>query len=166
LKVLPINKIKISEGVRVGESEKKITIDFYHLEFFVNGKWLLWNELSDGTRRLFYIVSEILSSPFGIFLIDEPELGLHPQQLISLMQFLKEQSKTKQIILTTHSPQILDILEINEFDRLIVSRYGKNGTELVRISEQEQENFKDALEKGLDFSDYWLEFGIEAESIQ
>ena len=39
-----------------------------------------------------------------IYLIDEPELHLHPKAQFKLIELLLEESKTKQIILSTHSP--------------------------------------------------------------
>lgn len=41
-----------------------------------------------------------------IYLIDEPEIHLHPKAQYKLIELLMKESKTKQIILTTHSPYI------------------------------------------------------------
>lgn len=41
-----------------------------------------------------------------IYLIDEPELHLHPRALEKLGELLLEEAKTKQIFLTTHSPYL------------------------------------------------------------
>src|SRR5690606_30726868 len=41
-----------------------------------------------------------------IYLIDEPELHLHPKAQDKLMELLLNESKDKQIILSTHSPYI------------------------------------------------------------
>ena len=67
------------------------------------------NEMSDGTvRMLFWAV--ILHSPIlpSLLVIDEPELGLHPAWLSVLAQLIKQASEKTQIILTTHSPDLLD----------------------------------------------------------
>jgi predicted ATP-dependent endonuclease of OLD family len=42
----------------------------------------------------------------NLFMLEEPELGIHPHQLQLLMNYIKAQAKEKQIILTTHSPQV------------------------------------------------------------
>ncbi|MDE2312042.1 MAG: AAA family ATPase [Patescibacteria group bacterium] len=41
-----------------------------------------------------------------IYLIDEPELHLHPKAQDKLLDFLLEESKNKQIIVSTHSPYL------------------------------------------------------------
>jgi AAA15 family ATPase/GTPase len=41
-----------------------------------------------------------------IYLIDEPELNLHPRAQDKLFNLLLEESKTKQIIISTHSPYL------------------------------------------------------------
>lgn len=41
-----------------------------------------------------------------IYLIDEPELHLHPKAQFKLIELLLEESKTKQVIISTHSPYI------------------------------------------------------------
>ena len=47
-----------------------------------------------------------------ILLLEEPESHLHPKAIHSLKKVLYEISKTNQVILTTHSPIILERLEI------------------------------------------------------
>lgn len=142
------------------------------LEFKVGNQWFPFSHLSDGARRLFYIISEVtfpalfyfqvkrLTPNRGdtnkIILIEEPELGLHPSQLDSLMQFLEEMSGEYQIIITTHSPQVLDILNKNELDRIIIAKYSsKNGTRLKHLTRKEQEKAALYLEEEAYLSDYW-----------
>lgn len=47
------------------------------------------------------------SSQDVMYLIDEPELHLHPQFQEKLNNWLMEQSKTKQIVISTHSPRFI-----------------------------------------------------------
>ena len=105
----------------------------------------------------------ILTTDASIFLIEEPELGIHPHQLRLLMQFLKEQSEEKQIIITTHSPEILDILTEHELNRIQVARYDeeRKTTVIEPLTEKKiasiQRYFK---EEGL-LSTYWSNIGLE-----
>ncbi len=66
-------------------------------------------DLSDGTIR-FLLLLAILGSPdpAPLIAIDEPEVGLHPSMLPIVAEFAAEASSRSQVILTTHSPQMLD----------------------------------------------------------
>ncbi|MFC2122619.1 ATP-dependent endonuclease [Bacteroidota bacterium] len=62
-----------------------------------------------GCRSVACIAIDILSSNnVSIVLIDEPELGLNPYSKQLLLQFLLEESKKKQVIITTHDPTFVN----------------------------------------------------------
>jgi predicted ATPase len=66
-------------------------------------------DLSDGTLR-FLLLLTVLASPDAapVIAIDEPETGLHPSMLPIVGEYAVDASQRSQIILTTHSPQLLD----------------------------------------------------------
>lgn len=51
------------------------------------------------------------TNPFLIWAIDEPESFMHPKLQKEIRQTLKSVSETHQIIITTHSPNMVDIFE-------------------------------------------------------
>jgi len=124
------------------------------VEFEVNKQWIPFTSLSDGTKRVFYITAEILAgegyyflqnsvrsafpSDNKIILLEENELGLHPHQLGQLMEFLREQAKRKQIIISTHSPIVLDSVDPNELDRIQIAELTPEGTQLRRLTPEQQ----------------------------
>ncbi len=65
--------------------------------------------LSDGTLRFLFLIT-VLACPElpSVIAIDEPETGLHPSMLPIIAEFAAEASKRSQIIITTHSAQLLD----------------------------------------------------------
>ncbi|MBW4558887.1 MAG: AAA family ATPase [Trichormus sp. ATA11-4-KO1] len=67
------------------------------------------NELSDGTVRMLCWAT-ILYSPIlpSLLVIDEPELGLHVSWMPILAEWIKQAATKTQIIITTHSPDLLD----------------------------------------------------------
>lgn len=53
-------------------------------------------------------------------LIEEPERNVHPALLSKIVQMMIESSKKKQIIITTHSPEILKCVDLK--DIYLISR--------------------------------------------
>ena len=67
------------------------------------------NEMSDGTIRMLCWATVLLSpNPPSLLVIDEPELGIHAAWLPVLAEWIKRASEKTQVIITTHSPDLLD----------------------------------------------------------
>lgn len=66
-------------------------------------------DLSDGTLRFLFLLT-VLASPEAapLIAIDEPETGLHPSMLPIVAEYAVGAAQRSQVILTTHSPQLLD----------------------------------------------------------
>lgn len=66
-------------------------------------------DLSDGTLRFLFLLTVLASpNPAPVIAIDEPETGLHPSMLPIVAEYAVQASSKAQVILTTHSPQLLD----------------------------------------------------------
>ncbi len=156
-----IEDIRINNNTNIHKLDDKILIENLTFDFKINDSWIPWSYLSDGTKRLFYLISEINSCKNGVILIEEPELGIHPHQLYKLMQFIKEQSEDKQIIISTHSPLILDSLQSNELDRIIVAKIENGSSKFERLSENQIAIAKKYMEEVNDLSYYWLHSDLE-----
>ena len=159
----PIQNIKLDwEITRTTIKEDEIgqyaLIEGIDFQFYVNNEWINWTQLSDGTKRLFYLIGSVTyATENEIILIEEPELGVHPHQLALLMNFLKSESEDKQIIISTHSPQVLNCLGEDELDRIIVARHeGKAGTKLYHLSEEEKGYASAYMINEAFLSDYWV----------
>ena len=79
-------------------------------------KGLLPKMVSDGTIRLLSILLALLYQPSraGLICIDEPERYLHPQVLKPLVEIIRDVSEETQLIVTTHSPELVKWLEPSE----------------------------------------------------
>jgi len=170
----PIEDLRINNNflIEIDNENKDISIKNFFLEFLIDKKWYSFDDLSDGTKRIFFIVSEIYSIDYkksskddneflSIIFIEEPELGVHPHQLFKLMQFLKEKSRNNQIIMTTHSPQTLDILEVNELDSIIIASKIDGKTNLKKLDDQKIEKASLYMKNDLDLSDFWVNSDLE-----
>lgn len=157
----PINAVRLADNGNVFMSKNSIRIENLYLEFQIDGSWMPWSFLSDGTKRLFYLFSQILFSSDFLIMIDEPEVGIHPHQLYKLMQFLNEQSATKQIIISTHSPIVLDALQSNELDRIIIAKMENGGSKFERLTDKQMADAKMYMEEVNELSYYWLHSDLE-----
>jgi hypothetical protein len=92
--------------------------DAFKLSFrSVNGEILGSASVSDGVMlSLAYVAICNQPEPPKILLIEEPENGVHYASLQAIVSTLRELTKKKdvQVILTTHSPYLLDLVEPDE----------------------------------------------------
>ncbi|HWW42268.1 MAG TPA: AAA family ATPase [Pedobacter sp.] len=162
----PIKNLRLNDGFSVYDADKNFIVDNLRLDFLINDTWVPWSYLSDGTKRLFYIVTEITFKKDGLILIEEPELGIHPHQFHLLMNFLKEQSSDKQIIISTHSPKALDILNPDELDHIMIATYDvERGTQINGMTENQKIKAKDYMSEVGFLSDYWLMSDLEEYTV-
>ena len=72
----------------------------------------MW-ELSDGMLRFLCLATALLNPwPRPLVAIDEPELGLHPGLLPIVAEMIKTAAERTQVIVTTHSPDLLNCFDI------------------------------------------------------
>lgn len=79
--------------------------------------------ISDGTLR-FLCLLVVLCDPFPppVVLIDEPELGLHPDAIGTVADLLREASERTQLVVTTHSEALVDRFTDTPEDVLTVDK--------------------------------------------
>lgn len=63
--------------------------------------------LSDGTVRALQLLCSLIQPEIKLILIDEPESAVHPGLLAKLLHEVDAYSVDRQIILSTHSPQVV-----------------------------------------------------------
>ena len=93
--------------------------------------------LSDGTLRYLCLLSILLHpDPPPLVVIEEPELGIHPDLLPTLSDLLVKASDRTQLIVTTHSDVLVDALNDNPQSMVICEKH--NGqTEMRRLDKKE-----------------------------
>lgn len=84
--------------------------------------------LGDGVITVIRILLHLYVAKSNPLVIDEPELSLHPAAQKKLLKIIAEYSKTRQIVLSTHSPYFISW------------EYLKNGAALNRIVKIEDKN--------------------------
>ena len=114
-------------------------------------------EASDGTLRLiayYTILNKAKSSP--LIAIEEPERSLHPGALKDIAKILEQIAERSQVIITTHSSQLLDAFSSESLSDslgiLLLRNLPGRGTEVLNVED---------LRKDRAALDGWMtDFGI------
>ena len=89
-----VTKLRHAEATELGEST-----------------WFVTAQEAEGTLRLLGLLVALYQFPPPPFLgIEEPELNVHPGASAKLADYVVESSRRSQILLTTHSPELIDRL--------------------------------------------------------
>lgn len=110
-----------------------------YFEFIGSGELVSAAQVSDGVLLvLAYLTLLYLPKPPRVLLVEEPENGIHPKRLQDVLKILRElvaeQSHT-QVILTTHSPYVVDLFEPNEVT--LCEKNADGSVSVQRLSESE-----------------------------
>jgi predicted ATPase len=97
---------------RVAEAGGYDIPEFYHRRGVTQpGTWHGPGQESDGTLRAAAILTALLQHPVPPLVgIEEPELAIHVAGLRVLWDFIEEATQRTQVVLTTHSPDVLDLV--------------------------------------------------------
>lgn len=77
--------------------------------------------LSDGSIRFICLATALLQpEPPSTIIIDEPELGLHPEAIAILAELIQSAAKRTQLIVSTQSPALIDYFSVE--DIIVVNR--------------------------------------------
>jgi predicted ATPase len=108
-------------------------------------RWFEAAQQSDGTLRVAGLLTALLQKPhLPVIGIEEPELTVHPGVLPLLYDYLRQSSEVSQVLITTHSPIVLDLLDIDRDALFVVERIdGK--TEVRRVSARQVEPVRKQL---------------------
>jgi predicted ATPase len=108
--------------------------------------------LSDGTLRYLCLLAILCHpTPPPLVCIEEPELGMHPDILPNLGKLLIEASERTQLIITTHSANLIDsFTDIPE--AVIVAEKQGGGTQLNRLEQSQLAHWLQNYQLG----DLWM----------
>ena len=125
-----------------------------------SGKVFESGQISDGVLLVLAFITICKSkTPPALIAIEEPENGIHPSNLKLVIDFIRDMVKTNentQVIITTHSPYLLDCVEPEEV--LIFHRDGDGPTQIEQMSKIPHIN---EMLKGYMLGELWAEYGEE-----
>jgi len=116
---------------------------------------LYLDEMSDGTVRML-CWAIILNSPNlpSLIVIDEPEVGLHVQWLSYLAEWIKNAATKTQIIITTHSPDLLDKFT-DHLENVHVFEASNPEKTLFHVNTLSRERLQTHLDEGWELGDLY-----------
>jgi len=103
---------------------------------------------------LFFVALAYHPTPPKLILLEEPENGVHPRRLADIVRLLREITQGKhgnhaaQIVLTTHSPYLLDFVDLEQ-DQVLVFRREDDGSRTAEPADRERlKNYLDEFMLG------------------
>ena len=110
--------------------------------------------LSDGTLRYLSLLAILCHpDPGPLICIEEPELGMHPDIVMTIANLLVEASEHTQLVVTTHSDFLVDVLT-KQPESVFVAENDADGTQLERL---EAEKIKPWLKDyNNSLGDFWM----------
>jgi predicted ATPase len=100
------------------------------------------HRLSDGTLRYLALLAILLQPGANLVVIEEPELGLHPDMFPTLRDLLVEASERFQLVVTTHSTQLVDGLT-DHAESVLVCEKENGTTRLVRLDQSDVDAWRE-----------------------
>ncbi len=136
------NKIQIKEATEGLKNDDLIFI-------IIDGVNI--GSISDGTLRIIEIIIYLIRNESGLLLIEEPETAIHPGMLSKILSTIYSYSFQRQIILSTHSKQVVDWSEIKSI-RFIENENNKINS--VKLGKKHIINLQKYLDDNLSLSDF------------
>ncbi len=94
--------------------------------------------ISDGTINLTALIIALYFEKKPFVIIEEPERNIHPYLISKMVEIMKDASKNKQIIITTHNPEIV---KYAGSENLLLVYRDKNGfSRISRPSDKKEIN--------------------------
>ena len=160
---MPSSSYEIKTGGKIKEIKRNRSLIVPY--FVVSGNNLSPNQLSEGTLKTLALLFYALTDDSKLLLIEEPEVCIHHGLLNSIISIIKSQSKNKQIIISTHSDYVLDLLTPENI--ILVNKDKEGGTSAKLLTKSMSRNdyrvLHSYLEESGNLGEYWKEGGFDNE---
>jgi len=92
--------------------------------------------ISDGTINITALIIALYFEKKPFVIIEEPERNIHPYLISKIVEFMKDASQNKQIIVTTHNPEFVKWAGLDNL--LLVSRENEGFSKIYRPMEKKE----------------------------
>ncbi len=114
--------------------------------------------ISDGTIHITALIIALYFEEKHVLIIEEPERNIHPSLLSRIVEMMKEASLNKQIIVTTHNPEIVKYTGLEHI--LLISRNHEGFSNIVSPSEKNE--IKQFLKHDIGIEELYVDNILEA----
>lgn len=124
-----------TKGVRTIKHGTKLALEF--TQEWGQDKRLNFEafNMSDGTLRTLGLLTAIYQRPApSLIVIEEPEASIHPGALEAILDVLRQASQRVQLVITTHSPEVLDAKWIGH-EHIRIVTWQEGATHVSRLSD-------------------------------
>jgi len=134
---------------RLGGQSLLIKLQEPHAE----GQYLPSSLLSEGTIRIVALLIALYFENRWVTAFEEPTTSLHPKLISQLMQMMKEVSEEKQVFITTHNPEVIRHVDLD--DVYLVSRDADGFSQVSKPAEKRE--VRTFLENDLGVDDLFVQ---------
>jgi hypothetical protein len=102
------------------------------------GEEFTWKHIASGTKEILYLVTLLRTTSKASFLmIEEPEIHIHSDAIWKLLSLIENvcQSDDKQVLITTHSPTLIDQLP---FYKIYAVTKESGQTTVIHLKDEKQ----------------------------
>jgi len=105
-------------------------------EIYFKNQYLPASLISDGTINITALIVALYFEEKPLTIIEEPERNIHPYLISKVVDMMKDASQKKQIIATTHNPEMVKYAGLDNL--LLVSRDEKGFSTISRPVDKEE----------------------------
>jgi len=126
-------------------------------EIYSDGQYLPPFLISDGTVNIANLIITLFFDAMKLTIIEEPERNIHPSLISKVVSLMKDASERKQIIATTHNPEMVKHADLK--DVLLAFRDENGFTSIINPSDNK--DVDTFLENGMRLEDLYVDNLLE-----
>jgi|SRR5882762_270237 len=104
-------------------------------EQYFKREYLPASLLSDGSISIVALIVALFFETKELIVIEEPERNLHPSLISKVVAMMKDAAKHRQILITTHSPEVVKHAGVDNL--LLLSRDSEGYSTVTRPADNE-----------------------------
>ena len=156
---LSSSTVSINSGGKVNKVKNYKTLVIPKIQ--IGQSHITFSQLSEGTFKTLALIFYIMTDSSSCLLIEEPEVCVHHGLLTRIISTIKAYSSEKQVILSTHSDLVLDLLEPKNVFVVAMTSTGTTTTGLESwIDKNGRTALKTYLAESGTLGEYWRSGGL------